>query len=235
MPQNEYIPQSYEVDDTFTESASALYLRSSKRSRRPIKFTFETLRPGLFRTTFTSPEHPLPPHPSVPRPAATATTNGYHTEHSAFSTSKTIRNRDVIATVSWEDVPIVSLQFDDSKEVLHADLPNRSYVLDGPGVARYTCYKRNTLHVGLGEKAAPMNLSNRKFAIDATDCFGYNTHLTDPMYKHMPLLINATPQGCVATFSSSHSRGSYSIGAEMDGLWGHYKVRYIRLNMSQIY
>lgn len=60
--------------------------------------------------------------------------------------------------------------------------------------------------------------------LTTSSCFGYDVHRTDPMYKHIPLLINATPEGCVAMFSSSHSRGSCSIGAEMDGLWGPFKV-----------
>lgn len=44
------------------------------------------------------------------------------------------------------------------------------------------------------------------------------------MYKHIPLLIRATPEGVVATFSTSHARGYYSVGSEMDGMWGFFKV-----------
>jgi alpha-glucosidase (family GH31 glycosyl hydrolase) len=96
--------------------------------------------------------------------------------------------------------------------------------VDSTGIAHYTRYKRDTLHVGLGEKAAPMNLSNRQFVLSATDCFGYDVYRTDPLYKHIPLLVNTTPDGCVGIFSTSHSRGTYSVGAEIDGLWGHFKV-----------
>lgn len=104
------------------------------------------------------------------------------------------------------------------------DLPFRSYVVDGSGAAHYTRYKHGTLHVGLREKAAPMDLSGRKLEISATDSFGYDVYRTDPLYKNFPLLINATSSGCVATFSSSNTRGLYSIGSEMDGMWGRYKV-----------
>jgi alpha-glucosidase (family GH31 glycosyl hydrolase) len=44
------------------------------------------------------------------------------------------------------------------------------------------------------------------------------------MYKHIPLVIRAVPDGVVATFSTSHARGYYSVGSEMDGMWGFYKV-----------
>lgn len=73
-----------------------------------------------------------------------------------------------MATVDFTGVPIISLGFDGQKP-LHSDLPHRSYCLDGSGVAHYTRYNKGTLHVGLGEKAAPMNLSNRQFRIDATE------------------------------------------------------------------
>jgi alpha-glucosidase (family GH31 glycosyl hydrolase) len=69
-----------------------------------------------------------------------------------------------------------------------------------------------------------MNLSNRHFILSVTDSFGYDCYRTDPLYKHIPLLINATSEGCVAMFSTSHSRGTYSVGSEVDGLWGHFKV-----------
>jgi alpha-glucosidase (family GH31 glycosyl hydrolase) len=69
-----------------------------------------------------------------------------------------------------------------------------------------------------------MDLSNRQFTLSATDCFGYDALRTDPMYKHIPLLIKAGPEGVVGTFSTSHARGSYSVGSEMDGMWGFYKV-----------
>jgi alpha-glucosidase (family GH31 glycosyl hydrolase) len=107
---------------------------------------------------------------------------------------------------------------------LHEDLPHRSYTVNGEGVAHYSRYHRNTLYVGLGEKAAPMNLAGRRFELSATDSFGYDVYRTDPLYKNIPLLINATPQGCVATFSTTHSRGHYSVGCEMDGMWGFYNV-----------
>jgi alpha-glucosidase (family GH31 glycosyl hydrolase) len=69
-----------------------------------------------------------------------------------------------------------------------------------------------------------MDLSGRRFELSCTDSFGYDVYKTDPLYKNIPLLINATPHGCVAMFSTSHSRGSYSVGSEMDGMWGFYKV-----------
>jgi alpha-glucosidase (family GH31 glycosyl hydrolase) len=221
MLQNEYVPEAYEVASTDTDQLQ-VNLRAETKDNS-FQFSFQTIRSNLFRTTFTSKEHPLPPHPSAPLPAVH--TNGADAAASTPTpTSKRISIGDVVAVVDWSGAPLVSLSFANSDVPIHQDLPFRSYVVDGPGIAHYTRYNRGTLHLGLGEKAAPMDLSNRHFTLSATDCFGYDVYRTDPMYKHIPLLINATPNGCVGIFSTSHSRGFYSVGSEMDGLWGHFKV-----------
>ncbi|EEY15096.1 neutral alpha-glucosidase ab [Verticillium alfalfae VaMs.102] len=223
MPQNELIPSSWTVEaSTESDDSPSIRLTSSSNGA-PFNFSFEAVRPNVFRTTYTSESHPLPPHPSIPRPE----TKLGEKKASIQSTekSKTISIGNVSATVNYSgETPHLAINFDGQEEPLLQDVPNRSYTVDGPGIAHYTRYNRGTLHVGLGEKAAPMNLSGRRFQLSATDSFGYDVHRTDPLYKNIPLLINATPKGCVATFSSTHARGEYSVGSEMDGMWGFYKV-----------
>jgi alpha-glucosidase (family GH31 glycosyl hydrolase) len=227
MPQSEYVPRSYElvqqngyVNDS-KRASTDLTLKSTDADLN-FQFSFQALRPGLFRTTFSSKSHPLPPHPSTPRPKADLANSKISSESTA--SQKTINVGDVKASIDWSDAPVVSLQLAGQTTPIHRDLSFRSYVVDSTGISHYTHYKRDTLHVGLGEKAAPMNLSNRHFILSATDSFGYDVYRTDPLYKHIPLLINATPEGCVGIFSTSHSRGTYDVGSEIDGLWGHFKV-----------
>jgi alpha-glucosidase (family GH31 glycosyl hydrolase) len=226
MPQREYVPRSYEnvQENGHLSGSKQVSTDLTLRSTDPeaFQFSFHALKPGLFRTTFSSKTHPLPPHPSTPQPSPDLKSVAVFSE--LTGTLKTINIGDVTATVDFSDAPVVSLQLAGQKTPIHRDLPFRSYVADSTGIAHYTHYKRDTLHVGLGEKAAPMNLSNRHFILSATDCFGYDVYRTDPLYKHIPLLINATPEGCVGTFSTSHSRGTYDVGSEIDGLWGHFKV-----------
>lgn len=214
MPQNEIVPASYAEVPGSTDSS--IHLRSSEPE---LDFMFEAIMPGLFRTTFSSPSHPLPPFPSVKRPensseSITATTD---TESKIFQCPNGVE-----AKVTWKGVPLVTAGYT-GEEPLHKDLPFRSYAVDGPGICHYTRYYRGHLHVGLGEKTSPMDLSNRQFTLSATDCFGYDALRSDPMYKHIPLLIKAGPEGVVGTFSTSHARGAYSVGSEMDGMWGFYK------------
>ncbi|PNP48544.1 hypothetical protein TGAMA5MH_00438 [Trichoderma gamsii] len=221
MPQQERVPSTW-VEST-AGSGKLLQLDSAD-SQLPFQFTIDALRHNVFRTTFTSKTHPLPPHPSVPLPVKQV--DAAAVKASSASTKKEIKIGPITVAIDWtESSPLLSI-FPDGHEdgPLHQDLPNRSYVVDGEGVAHYSRYNRDTLYVGLGEKAAPMNLAGRKFELSATDSFGYDIYRTDPLYKNIPLLINATPSGCVALFSTSHARGSYSIGAEMDGMWGRYKV-----------
>ena len=236
MAQYEYIPQGYELDSSRNDpSYPNLFLRSDSfgaapgdspeltvKPSSPFMFTFEILRSNLFRTTFTSEKHELPPHRSAPVPKVDL--DGTPISERLNGTQKVFKIGDIQASVDWSKSPTISISYDGSDEVLFEDLPFRSYSIDGLGICHYTRFKKHTLHVGLGEKAAPMNLQNRGFELSATDCFGYDVYRTDPLYKHIPLLINALPYGCVATFSTSHCRGKYSIGSEMDGLWGYYKV-----------
>lgn len=177
MPQREYTPRDYvpiEGNVSIQAASTDVRLESSTGGTK-FQFTFEALRPGLFRTTFTSPVHPLPPHPSTALPAQDL--GGLNPSSNSTATSKTIVLGDVSATVEWDDCPIVTLQLADQQKPIHRDLEFRSYVVDSMGIAHYTRYKRDTLHVGLGEKAAPMNLSNRGFILSATDCFGYGESL----------------------------------------------------------
>ncbi|KAF7556661.1 hypothetical protein G7Z17_g1201 [Cylindrodendrum hubeiense] len=224
MPQSERVPENWAPSQDGAANDAPQVQLTSKDPQLPFNFSFEAVRSNVFRTTFTSDSHPLPPHPSVPRMKQDLAGTNIHVESSA--SSKKIQLGDITAKVDWDGTsPLVSVSLAGSKfEPLHQDVPHRSYAVDGAGVARYSKFNRNTLHVGLGEKAAPMDLSGRRFRLTATDSFGYDVHKTDPLYKYIPLLINATPDGCVALFSSSHARGEYSIGAEMDGMWGYYKV-----------
>ncbi|KIX07420.1 uncharacterized protein Z518_02073 [Rhinocladiella mackenziei CBS 650.93] len=223
MLQLERVSQSYKEIESEIETSVAVEL-TSQDLEVPFQFTFEAVRPNIFRTTFTSSSHPLPPYPSVIQPQTRLNHVHTRTLPTKDSSSRHFEIGDIKASVAWKHTPVVSLGWLNSPEPLHSDLEFRSYAVDGQGIAHYTQHDRKALHVGLGEKAAPMDLTARFFQISATDCFGYEAWDTDPMYKHMPLLIKATPQGCVAMVSSSHSRGSWAVGSEIDGLWGHFKV-----------
>ena len=220
MPQKEYCPKGYQ--QTQSQDSSPSVFLHHEANKRSTDFSFEAVRENLFRVTFTSPTHPLPPYPSVTKPETSL--NGVNVSTSSGPSQKEIEVGNVKAVVNWENTPVVSLSWKGEDKPLYKDLPLRSYVTDGGGIAHYTEHDRKALHVGLGEKGAPMDLTDRHFQLSATDSFGYDVYNTDPLYKHIPLLIKATPSGCVAIFSTTHGRGTWSVGSEVDGLWGHFKV-----------
>src|SRR2546423_768553 len=170
MPQHEYTPNGYVVESINGESRgkSAIRLRSTSLGREPLfRFTFEAIRPNLFRTTFSSDSHPLPPHPSVLCP--TVDLNGISpvVTRSKSGSEVRINLNDINATINWNQTPVLTLQWLTERPI-YQDLPFRSYAVDGSGIAHYTTYQKDTLHVGLGEKAAPMDLSGRQFVLSAT-------------------------------------------------------------------
>lgn len=228
LNQHERVPQQFELhaaDNRGGQNDTFIALKSGSSNDQTYNWTFEAVNSNIFRTTFTTPDHPLPPFPSARKPKQDFGDCVPEVTHGQDGASRTIRCGKVKASVEWSGSPIVSLSLDGVDTPVHRDLPFRSYAVDGNGIAHYTHWKKDTLHVGLGEKAAPMDLSGRGFLITASDTFGYDAYRTDPLYKHIPWLINATPEGgCVGIFSTSHARGSWSIGSEIDGLWGHYKV-----------
>ena len=220
MPQSEFVPMVWRRAGQKSGQEGQIYLASaSAAAEETARFSFEAIRPGIFRTRFWSDSHVLPPYRNIEEPTANVSATSKDCMYSS-----TIEAHGIKAHVTFNSVPVVSISWKDSTSVLHSDLPDRSYVKDGTGIAHYTRHDRDALHVGLGEKAAPMDLTARHFINSATDCFGYEVYKTDPMYKHIPLLIKATPEGCVGIFSTSHSRGTWSVGSEIDGLWGHFKV-----------
>jgi len=222
-PQRERIPSSWKLGPSQQDRNSPSLTLISSDPPLPFEFIFETVRPNVFRTTFKSETHPVPPYPSVMQMETEM--GGVMPTVTLTGKSKTIQIGDITAQVDFAgETPLVSISIKGQQFPILQDLPNRSYVVDGEGIAHYTRYNRKTLHVGLGEKAAPMDLSGRRFELSTTDSFGYDVYRTDPLYKNIPLLINATPEGCVATFSTSQGRGQYSVGSEMDGMHGFFKV-----------
>ncbi|KAJ9131013.1 Family 31 glycosyl hydrolase [Pleurostoma richardsiae] len=229
LHQYERVPNRYMPDDegaTRSKPLPGIKLHSvDENLPHSFDFSFDAIRHNVFRTTFSSKSHPIPPFPSIrpPQPVFVGSSEPIVVTDLAACTS-TIDCGSTRAVVEWSNAPVISLFLNGVQKAIHRDLHFRSYAVDDLGVAHYSVYKKDTLHVGLGEKAAPMNLSGRGFIISASDTFGYDAYRTDPLYKHIPLLINVTPQGCVGIFSASHSRGTWAVGSEIDGMWGHFKV-----------
>ena len=228
--QDEQIPTNYTLSSK--PSPRGLTLKAPG----DVTFTLSVLGANLFRITFTSPAHPLPPYPSLRRPpfpgqethTVSISQDGGPSEplptEAIFQPISAAKDSATTATLTWTHTPTLTLTLPNTTIPLHADLPHRSYTLDMTGTCHYSCLASSAMHVGLGEKAAPLDLTGRSFVISAADTFCYDSHLTDPLYKHIPFLLTLDKTGCVGILSSSHARSVWNLGSEMDGLWGEYKV-----------
>lgn len=115
------------------------------------------------------------------------------------------------------------------------DLRTRSYALTQNGMMRHWMLDRTRVHLGLGEKAAPIDLTGRSFAIHATDAALYDSYRTDPLYKHTPFLIS-TPRPSAegkqglsyGIFHATNSVATWDVGGEIDYPSGGWSKRYIQ-------
>ena len=94
MTQTEIIPEGYRVDSAQPCSATDVVLTADAHGRR-VNFALQTLSERLFRCTFSSDRHPLPPHPSAPTPQSTLSSSSAKVS-TPSPTSKTIEVGDVV-------------------------------------------------------------------------------------------------------------------------------------------
>ena len=158
------------------------------------------------------------------------------TQNSSLNTA-TIHCGSTTATLDWSSAtacPLLTIVDNETGTVLHQDLQYRSYNLTAHGVRHYITMNRKDIHFGLGEVAAPLDLSGRKIEIRTSDSAAYDSWLSDPLYKHTPYLIKVpaavmsqTPERsvkCTAYYSTSHADSIWDIGKSIDEPWGAYKT-----------
>lgn len=115
------------------------------------------------------------------------------------------------------------------------DLAARSYGLTEHGVIRHWRFDPSRLHLGLGEKAAPIDLTGRRFIMHAADSALYDAYKTDPLYKHTPFLIS-TPEpdqngfqgSTYAIYHPTNSVATWDIGASIDYPSGGWSKQFIQ-------
>lgn len=114
MPQQERVPSAWEHVAPASDEPR-IQLKSTGQGLPCFTFTFELIRSNVFRTTFTSDSHPLPPHPSILIPPATQQGLRAETQAGSSGSSKLMRIGDIVATVDWgassSSSPVVSASY----------------------------------------------------------------------------------------------------------------------------
>ncbi|KAK5656081.1 hypothetical protein OQA88_5220 [Cercophora sp. LCS_1] len=189
--------------------------------------------PSTYRILLSSPTRPPPLHdntlPWTPLPFTIISFNAStHTAIFSFPLSPLTLHLNFTHQIS------TSIHHPSSSSPILSDLQTRSYALTSNGIIRHYHLDRTRLHLCLGEKAAPINLTGRSFTLHATDAALYDTYHTDPLYKHIPFLIS-TPrpkdgkQGLsYGIFHATNSVGTWDVGGEIDYPSGGWSMRYVQ-------
>lgn len=206
-------------------------LKSTKDTRyiKDFSWTLEFPLPNAYRILLEGPTRPRPPHDNVglvvkPLLFKVLSFDEKQCKASfAFPPSKAIKGR-LEFRLSWKALITSEVYHVDNEEVkVTGDTRIRSYALTEHGIIRHYPYERERLHLGLGEKAAPLDLGERSFTLHAADVAFYDTYKSDPLYKHTPFLIS-TPrpdkhgkQGLTyAIFHGTNSISTWDLGRSLD-------------------
>ena len=134
-----------------------------------------------FRITLEGPDRKLPPHDNFaqPLPLPLPFTNlKYGSEHGDGKKEITfdfVSGQQLVIDYSYDIILAVyetlhDLPEDDKrrKRLVYQTLPNRGFCLSEHGVVRYNRVLEGSLHMGLGEKAAPIGKHHDSLRVDRT-------------------------------------------------------------------
>ena len=195
------------IDCSVGQKIIQIQLCTSPKSPHP-GFTLELCLPlpNAYRILLTGPDRPRPPHNNVILPISSIDFEVLLVDlekHKAVLALPTLgldaKCRRCELHLDWSSSFIVSVHeshgdlsgFVLSDKPLLADIPARSYALSEHGIVRHTSFDVDALHLGLGEKCAPLDHTLKRLEFGSTDAATYDTYRSDPLYKHTPFLIVA--------------------------------------------
>ncbi|WWC87844.1 uncharacterized protein L201_002741 [Kwoniella dendrophila CBS 6074] len=204
---------------------------------------------NVYRVLLTGPDRPRPPHDNIILPEkpldfiitsideekCIATFDFPSSSKNDLDLDEANRKR--IIELKWkEHITLNTFELIGNEKIrLIGDLPNRSYALTEKGIMRHWWIETENLHLGLGEKAAPLDLTNRSFINHGSDSAAYDSYQTDPLYKHTPYLISTpkpkpnsqqSQKDLISTYAIYHptnSSGIWDIRRTHDDPWGFFK------------
>jgi len=228
-------------------TATAFTLKSGSSSPYP-GFTYTVSFPlaNALKVVLTGPDRPAPPHDNVilrseplsfnvvkvDARTCTATLEFPSLGKNSIDLDGAKRKREV--RLDWSDSILLEIweEIAAGKWVrVCGDLPSRSYALTERGVMRHWWMERDNVHFGLGEKAAPLDLTGRSFHIDGSDSACYDAFEGDPLYKHTPFLVSSPRpkdgeelRSTYAIYHASNANAVWDIGRHHDDPWGYFKT-----------
>ncbi|ANI96991.1 glycoside hydrolase family 31 protein [Pediococcus pentosaceus] len=109
--------------------------------------------------------------------------------------------------------------------VVHKDLPRRSFVMDDNGREyHYSTMGDTNKFYGFGEKSGELNKFKRRMRMHNTDSLGWNAKKSDPLYKMIPFYINFNTENNIATglfYNTAHD-SVFDMDCEHSNYWLRY-------------
>jgi hypothetical protein len=220
---------------SLTSSPDALYT--------DFTWTLDFPIPNAYRTILTGPKRPRPPHDNtiiktppvsfkltaINAKACTATFAFPSAAGESIDGAKKMRE----LRLEWHSsIVLSSWESDGNSEPVRivGDLANRSYALTENGVMRHWWFPFNNIHLGMGEKSGPLDLSGRHFQLHGQDSAGYDAMEGDPLYKHTPYVISTpkptkdgkVPASTYAIYHPTNSFGTWDLGKQHDDPSGYF-------------
>jgi alpha-glucosidase len=78
-------------------------------------------------------------------------------------------------------------------------------------------------HLGLGDKAGPIDRTGRRFRILQLDALGYDAEIGDPLYKHVPYMAVQSSGVTGGLFYDSLAPMTFDLGCERSNYHGIYR------------
>lgn len=144
------------------------------------EYTISFPLPTAVRVLLTGPDRPAPPHDNVVLRSGslpfTATVDEAACEAVIQFPASEGKRRQL--RLNWSDSILLSIweEGGDGWVRLCSDLSARSYALTEHGIMRHWWLERDAIHVGMGEKGAPLDLTGRSFQIHGSDSACYDAY-----------------------------------------------------------
>lgn len=114
---------------------------------------------------------------------------------------------------------------DKAGNILHKDLPGRSFLKDDLGrIYHYTSIGDEDRFYGFGEKSGTLDKNRRRMRMHNTDSLGWDASKTDPLYKMIPFYIDFDSERNLASglFYNNSSDSVFDMAAERSNYWRRY-------------
>lgn len=114
---------------------------------------------------------------------------------------------------------------DKAGNVLHKDLPKRSFLQDDLGRSyHYSTMGDHNFFYGFGEKSGELNKFKRRMRMHNTDSLGWNASKSDPLYKMIPFYIDFDSEMDIASglYYNNSNDSTFDMDSEHSNYWHRY-------------